>query len=147
MPNILITPAITIAGGLAVFGATQLAQRFGLDPVTDLMKALGRAAYVEFYYANVCARPDPPDNLKLEASVELRKCASELKGSLRAVRFHRLFCLMRQIPSKKDIERIVSLLIGQANNVSGRDGRSDWNAADVRSDWNDSDELKTLLGI
>jgi hypothetical protein len=53
----LLTPAVTIAGGLVVFGATQLAQRFALDPVTDLVKALGRAAFVVTYYEHVYCNP------------------------------------------------------------------------------------------
>lgn len=133
--NILTTPAITIAGGLVVFGATQLAQRFALDPVTDLMKGLGRAAYVEIYYQN--ASSGVSDDFKREASRERRKCAAELKASLRAVRFHAFFCLLGQIPSKKDIERTVSLLIGLSNESS----------ADPISARTEAGELEKLLGI
>lgn len=41
MDNILIGPALTVAGGLVIYGATQLAQRFWLNSVTELMKSLG----------------------------------------------------------------------------------------------------------
>ena len=58
MPNALITSSLTVAVGLVVYGATQFAQRFWLDPVTDLMKALGRAAYACVYYANVYSSPE-----------------------------------------------------------------------------------------
>ncbi|HEX4136911.1 MAG TPA: hypothetical protein VHY84_20030 [Bryobacteraceae bacterium] len=140
MPNILITPALTIAGGLVIFGATQLAQRFGLDPVTDLMKALGRAAYVVTYYANVYSSPGVNfrDDLEFEASKELRKSASELLASLRAVHLHSFFCLLRQVPSNNDVKRIASLLIGLSN-ASVRE--------DARSAWSEANELKKLLGM
>jgi hypothetical protein len=140
MDNVFITPAITIAGGLVVFGATQLAQRFSLDPVTDLMKALGRTAYVVTYYANVYASPGVKfvDDRDMEASKELRKCASELVASLRAVRFFWFFCLLRQIPSKECVEQMVKLLIGLSN-VSARE--------DARSAWAEANDLKRLLAI
>lgn len=57
MPNALITSALSVAVGLVVYGAAQFAQRFWLDPVTDLMKALGRAAYACVYYAIVYSSP------------------------------------------------------------------------------------------
>jgi hypothetical protein len=132
MSNILITPAITIAGGFVLFGVTQFAQRFALDPITDLRKALGRAAYVVVYYANVydSAGVNLPDDMKSEASKERRKCASELMASVWAVRFYWFFRLVG-LPSRKDVEQISSLLIGLSNE-SGR---------------GDIDELKRLLGI
>jgi hypothetical protein len=132
MSNILITPAITIAGGLVFFGLTQLAQRFGLDPITDLRQALGRAAYVVVYYANVyeSAGVKLPDDMQREASKERRKCASELMASLWAVRFYWFFRLIR-LPSKKDVKLISSLLMGLSNE-SGR---------------GDLEELRRLLGI
>lgn len=143
MPD-LLTPAITIAGGLVVFGATQLAQRFALDPVTDHMKALGRAAFVVTYYENVYCNPGA-DGPWEEAKRELRKSGSELAATLRAVRLHSFFCLLGQIPSKKAAKRIITLLIGLSNvrfehqpSVAAEEGRR------VEAECN---EVKSLLGI
>lgn len=60
---ILTTPAITVAVGLVVLGATQIAQRFWLDPATELIKVLGRTP-------------------ASRGSIEQRKCAAELLSSL-----------------------------------------------------------------
>lgn len=143
MPD-LLTPAITIAGGLVVFGATQLAQRFALDPVTDLVKALGRAAFV-VTYENVYCNPGVDGPCWGEAKRELRKSASELAAALRAVRLHRVFCLLRQIPSKKAAKRTITLLIGLSS-VHFEQKPSD--AAEERGIVEaQCDEVKRLLGI
>jgi hypothetical protein len=133
MSNIFITPALTIAGGLVLFGLTQCAQRFFLDPVADLRKALGRTAFVAIYYANVYASAgvNPPDDMKREAERERRKCASELSASLWAVQCYWLFHLVKQLPSKKDVKQIGSVLMGLSNQPT-------------RAEF---DELKRLLGI
>jgi hypothetical protein len=134
----LLGPAVTIAGGLVVFGASQLAQRFWLDPATELLKALGRASYATVYYANVYASPGRVlEEFALEAAKELRKSASELRANLRGVRFYWAFRLMRQLPPKDDLNKIAGLLIGLSN-VS---------KDDTREAWKEADELKRLLGL
>jgi hypothetical protein len=97
------------------------------------MKALGRSKYIVLCYANVYASAgvSPSGDMKIEASKERRKCASELMVSLSAVRFYWFFHLVGQLPSKKDIKQIFSLLIG----LSNEPGRGDF------------DELKRLLSI
>lgn len=100
--NILMTPAITVAVGLAVFGATQLVQRLWLDPVTEPMKALGRAAYVHAYFANVYASPgNVSPELDSKTSKKLRQCAAELRAELWAVRLYWPFQAVKQLPQKK----------------------------------------------
>ncbi len=137
--NILMTPAITVAVGLVVFGATQIAQRFWLDPVTELMKALGRAAYVHAYFANVYASPGAvPQELASEASKKLRKCAAELRATLRAVRFYRAFQAMNRLPPKEDVRQAAGLFIGMSN-VSM--------AADTNEVWKEAGEIAKLLGF
>jgi hypothetical protein len=140
----LLTPAVTIAGGLVVFGATKLAQRFALDPVTDLVKALGRAAFVVTYYEHVYCNPGV-DGPWEEAKKELRKAASELEAALRAVRLHGFFCLLRQIPSKKAAKRIVKLLRGLSK--VNFDPRLSFAAEDRPRIEAECDEVKRLLGI
>jgi hypothetical protein len=140
MPD-LLTPAITIAGGLIVFGATQIAQRFALDPVTDLMKALGRAAYVVAFYCN----PDVEAGPWEDAKKELRKSASELEANLRGVRLHGFFCLIGQIPAKETAKRIITLLRGLANVHHVRD--QSLAVEERRLVEAECNEVKRLLGI
>jgi hypothetical protein len=139
MSDVLMTLALTVAGGLVVYGATQLAQRFWLEPVTELTKALGRASYVTEYYANVYTAPGiVPAELTAEASKELRKCACELRASLRAVRSYRAFRILRQLPPRDTVERAATVLIGLSNASKEEDARDAWKEAN---------ELKTLLGV
>lgn len=135
----ILGPALTIAGGLAVFGASQLAQRFWLDPATDLLRSLGRAGYVTTYYANTYASPGRVrEELALEAAKELRKVASELRANLRVVRSYWAFRLVGQLPPKDDVNAIAGYLIGLSN-VSKEE--------DTRKAWSEADELKRLLGV
>lgn len=116
-----------------------MAQRFWLDPVTDLMKALGRASYAAFYYANVYTSPGVVrDDLAAEASKELRKCASELLAALRTVRSYWVFRVLGQLPPKGDVQRAAGLLIGLSN-ASKMD--------DTRDAWKEADELRSILGL
>jgi len=135
----VMTPALTVAGGLVVYGATQLAQRFWLDPVTELMNALGRASFAAVYYANVYTAPGiVPDELTAEASRELRKCAAELISRLRTVRSYWVFRILGQLPRKDTVKRSAALLFGLSNAKMREDGR------DARKE---ADELRTLLGV
>jgi hypothetical protein len=134
--------AITIAGGLIVFGATQLAQRFALDPVTDLMKALGRAAFVVTYYENRYCHPGVNGPWE-EAKRELRKSASELEANLRAVRLHRFFSLLKQIP--KPPNGSITLLRGLSN--AHFEQNPSKAAGERRHVEAECDEVKRLLGI
>ncbi|MGA3027795.1 MAG: hypothetical protein ABSF98_23810 [Bryobacteraceae bacterium] len=134
-----MTSTLTVAGGLVVYGATQLAQRFWLDPVTEAMKALGRASYVFVYYADVYRAPGiVREELTAEASKELRMCGAELKASLTAVRSYWAFRMLRQLPPRDSMERVASLFIGLSNAKMKEDAR------DARKE---ADELKTLLGV
>ena len=138
MSDILITPALTVAGGLVVYGATQLAQRFWLGPVTELTKALGRASYVRVYYENVYTQPGfVRAELTAEASKELRKCACELIASLSAVRSYWAFRILRQLPPRDTVRKAADIFIGLSNASKKEDGRDAWKEAG---------ELKTLLG-
>ena len=137
--NILMTPAITVAVGLVVFGATQIAQSLWLDPVTEMMKALGRDAYVHAYFANVYASPGAvPKELASEASKELRKCAAELRATLRAVRFYRAFQAMNRLPPKENVRQAARRFIA-ISNVSTEE--------DTKEVWKEADEIAKLLGF
>ena len=139
MPDAIITSTLTVATGLVLYGATQLAQRFWLEPVMDLMKALGRASYATTYYANVYSSPGTVrEDLGAESSKELRKCASELLAALRTVRSYRAFEILRQLPPKGDVQRAAGILIGLSN-ASKMD--------DTGSVWKEADELKSILGL
>ena len=140
MPNALITSSLTVAVGLVVYGATQFAQRFWLDPVTDLMKALGRAAYACVYYANVYSSPGVVrPELAQESSKELRKCASELLAALRAVRCYWVFrVLLRLLPPEAEIQEATRLLIGLSNASK---------VEDMRDAWKETDRLRQILGV
>jgi hypothetical protein len=135
----ILGPAVTIAGGLVVFGATQLAQRFWLDPATELLKALGRASYATVYYANVYASPGRVrEGFALEARKELRKSASEIRADLRGVHSYWAFRLMLQLPPREDVNAIAGYLIALSN-ASTED--------DTREAWKEANELKKLLGL
>src|SRR5579872_1465282 len=135
----LLTSALTISGALVVYGATQFAQRFWLDPATDLTRALSRASYLAIYYANIYSRPGVVrEELTAEASRELRKCAAELRAGLRAVRSYLVFRAFRQVPARDEVKRAADILVGLSN-ATKKD--------DTRDAWREGDELRRILGL
>jgi hypothetical protein len=139
IPGAIITSALTVGVGLVVYGATQLAQRFWLDPATELMKTLGRATFVCDFYANVYSSPGAVGgDLAVECSHELRKCASDLLATLGTVRAYWVFRGLRQLPPKRTVQRIAGLLRGLSNASK---------VEDTPYVWMEANELRILLGM
>lgn len=139
MTDIFVTPAITVGAALVIYGLTQFIQRASLDPGSEVSKALGRAASAMIYYGNVYASPGiVREELTLECSRELRKCASELRGTLRAVRCYPLCRAVHKLPRQVDIERLAKTLIGLSN-VSRRE--------DADAAWIEANYAKRVLGL
>lgn len=108
----------TIITGVLIFVMGQILLKIFIEPVQELMRALGQIKYCMIFYANIFCNPGVGNPTKMDQTTdELRLCASKLQGALYLVQFFRLWSFLGFIPSKENLEQISSELIGLSNSV------------------------------
>ncbi len=122
--KIVLTSALTVAGGVLVLMVGQLFQRFFIEPLHEQAKVLGEIAYALTYYAPIYANPSPTrvvkraDGVNLTDATEdaLRALASHLIATTTAIRWYGLArCVFS--PPRKDVLEGAVTLIGLSNGV------------------------------
>lgn len=135
----ILTAAVTISGGIAIFGITQLLQRFWLEPIHEQAKAVGAAGYALFYYGKCYANPGALDSkIQEESSWALRKVAGDLAATANGVRLYRLCRLLRLTPDRDCVSKAIGRITGISNSMFQGDGMEN-------SRW--ADEAYAALGI
>ena len=136
----IMTAAITISGGIVVFGATQLFQRFWLEPIYEHSKAVGAASYALYYYGKCYANPGSADEETCKAaSWALRKVAGDLAATASGVRLYYLSRSLRLVPKRDGVDKAIGNITAISNSLSlGNDGKEN-------SRW--ANEAYSLLGI
>lgn len=122
--KIVLTSALTVAGGVLILVVGQLVQRFFVEPLHEQTKVIAEIACALAYYAPIYVNPGPthavvrPDGVILTDATEdkLRALASQLIASATATRWHILARIV-QSPTRKDVLDAARALIGLSNSV------------------------------
>jgi hypothetical protein len=119
--------ALTALFGIGVFVAGQLLQRIVVEPLQELRKTIGKIAHALTFYANFMHyQPSPfeggggvgkPPEQMEEASLEIRRLASDLRAISLVIPAYRVFALLRCVPSQDKIDVASSNLIGWSNSL------------------------------
>ena len=108
----------TVISGVLIFVIGQVLLKIFIEPVQELLRALGQVKYCMIFYANIFCNPGVAEPAKMNQTVdELRLSASKLQGAIHIVRFYRLWALLKIIPSKKNLDQVSSELIGLSNSI------------------------------
>jgi hypothetical protein len=143
--------AVTVLGGVTVFVIGQLIVKFLIEPIHDHKKLVGEIAATIIFYSNVGAgmeqyyydqikaidmSDDPQKQIVIdrykdllkshwarcdEASITLRRQATELLGKTHAVPCYRFFSRIKQVPKLDHLTAACSELIGMSNSTHGED--------------------------
>ncbi len=122
--KIVLTSALTVAGGVLVLVVGQFAQRFFIEPLHEQTKLIGEITYALAYYAPVYGNPSPgrvvmqPGGINLTDAAEdkLRALASHLIATVTTARWPGLADLVFS-PPHKDLLQGARALIGLSNSV------------------------------
>lgn len=139
MFNVLLTSALTILGGVLVFGFSEIIQKFLVEPVHEQAKVIGEIFFGIVYYGDRYANPGtgPPEAMA-EAADAFRLYASRLEGTTHAIRWYRFFECIRLVPKRENVEEAVGNLIRISNSIYTGNGRENSN---------DADNVKKLLTV
>jgi len=110
----LLTAALAVATGVVVFVVGQYFVRLVIEPVSELRKAIARVNYLMLYYANKMYSPSEDAEY---VKKELRESASRLLELVHIPALYRFIYGIFDMPSAKDIENAIPLIIGLSNNV------------------------------
>jgi hypothetical protein len=108
----------TVVAGVLIFVGGQLLSRFLVDPLHEWRKLKGEIAHALVFYSNVHVAPRLHSvEFGEEAMKHYRDLASQLWQRVHAIPCHRLFVLLRLVPSWKRVQAASSGLIGLSNSV------------------------------
>lgn len=124
--NQLLQATLTVLAGVLVFVAGQLIIKFFVEPIHEQAKLLGEIAYALTFYANVFGNASvvKPEKLE-EASMTVRKQASQLRATASTIFWYKLWQLLRIVPKQKNVLIASSYLIGLSNSTSRSEGQID----------------------
>lgn len=95
-----------------------------LEPVDEMRKAIGEVAYELEYHAHIYSNPGTAAHeYAFEASKALRRVGCLMTARIHPINFWTLWCLLRLLPSKKDIREASAALIGISNMLDHKDER------------------------
>lgn len=121
MERVMLTAAITIAGGIVVFVGGQLASRFFIEAWYDQRKVVGSIAEALLNYASFFAASEPLPGVQ-EAADRLRKLSDSLMARTVAVPGYRLLAVLRLAPAIAAIREASRGLVRLSNTLA----RADW---------------------
>lgn len=123
LERILITAAVTVAGGVTVLMVGQVVSRFLIEPIYELRKLRGTIADALIYYAHYFSDSvERPFEEVRDASDKFRQLAAELMARTIGVPGYRLLGWLRLIPPFQDIINARRALFGLSNCLH----RADW---------------------
>lgn len=120
----LITPVLTLAGGVMLLVAGRLIEHFVLTPANELLKVRGEIADALIYYADLYSNPtveNAPE--RQECGDRLRQLSSKLYARLYVVHCYWFFTFLNILPRFNEVSDAGTHLIGMSNKVKG--GRQD----------------------
>ena len=110
----LLTFVLTILGGVSIYVIGQIVMKFLIEPVHELLHEIGRIGYILIRFANVYTNTGLGKRHQV-ANRNLRMHSSLLRSKTHLIKWHCLFSMVRVVPSKEDIQKASSLLIGISN--------------------------------
>ncbi len=119
LERVVLTSAITVAGGVIVLVIGQLTLRFFIEPIHDQAKAIGEIVYVLMFYADLYANPGAvtaPESQRVAADA-LRKTASQLMAASHRIRAYGLWAWLRFAPPFRGVLEATRDLIFLSNSV------------------------------
>ena len=132
----LVTSALTILGGVLLFGMGQVLTRFYLDPLERLRQLIGKIAFSMDYYANQLFGGQKGD----KARTAFRRQACQLREMSQALPNYDFFAkYLKLVPDKRNVEKASSLLICLSNTPEKQDG--------VAQPSQDMKQIQVLLGL
>ncbi len=115
--QIFLTSALTVIGGITIFVVGQLLSKFFIDPLDEQRKAIALVADTLIFYSNVVSSPGANPEVCGPAQDALRRCATDLMVRTKAIRWYRLWKVVRIALSKDKIIVAHENLIGLSNSV------------------------------
>lgn len=106
LEKIILTSALTVAGGLVVFVIGQMAQRLLIEPIQELRKAVGQIRFALLFHAPVLLTPVSRNVQRSDAAYEaLMHSSCDLLMRVDAVPFYNVLAEFLQLfPSKKNVQ-------------------------------------------
>ncbi len=109
--------------GVSVFVFGQIIVKFLVEPVLRQRRVIGRIAFSLVYYACDFGNPGIGTRKRLdEASVELRRLASDLRAETQGIPFYGFWSQMRLVRGESAVLSGVGDLIQLSNSVHAGDG-------------------------
>jgi len=107
---------ITIISGTTVYVLGQFILKMIIEPVQDVKKEIQQALGDCLYYAGFATNmPHIKEEYIKEASLTLKKRATQLRSKYAIIPFKDLFEKVKILPSQQDMSEASSILIGIAN--------------------------------
>jgi hypothetical protein len=118
--TVFLTVVSGVIVGVFIFVFSECLKEIWLTPLQEYKKIKSRVSYTLTFYASIYSNPLPssqtvnkiPDNYE-QASIELRKLASELRAFIETLSFFKPL-----IPKRKILFKTSADLIGLSNNLS-----------------------------
>lgn len=108
----------TVLSGVTVYVAGQIFVKFVIEPIQEFRKLTGEIGHSLIYYANVYSNTRFCDDAKLhEAHNLFRRLSCELFAKTHVIPLYGVWVTLRLLPSRADIIKAGSNLIGLANGV------------------------------
>ncbi len=121
----VLTAALTIAGGVAVFALTQLTQKFLLEPWQEYLKAVANIDFMLLLYGNVVGTPGGATNeARMEARRALRESASRLIAAANSIHCWWIARGLRIVADRDKVREVAGKLIGLSNMGDGSQEQS-----------------------
>ncbi|MFV3013578.1 hypothetical protein ACLD43_17505 [Clostridium botulinum] len=121
-----ITFILTTLSGIIVFIIGQFLSKFYIEPAQELLKCIGKVESMLIFYANIYSNYGFTDkNLLNDAKRNIRNLSSELVSKANVVRGYSLFEFIGYIPSKENIIKAATELMGLSNSLNDRESISE----------------------
>jgi hypothetical protein len=132
----VLTAALSLGVGLIVFVMGQWYLKYVIEPLAEHRKIKSQISQALVFYANMYSNPVDYPNVSLsneiiksernDASLQLRKLASEYTGSIQVIPFYNMWQLFKAVPSKTDATHVAKCLIGLSNSLWSRSSSTDF---------------------
>lgn len=114
--KIVLTACVTILGGVIVFSAGQLIQRFWIEPLHQLRTAIAKVEHLLVLYGDVVPRTGSlPDERRAKAREAFCQAAAELRSHLYTT--GRAGLWISRLPSQDKLLEAAGCPIGMANSL------------------------------
>jgi len=116
LQKIILTPCLTIFGGVVVIVGGQIIIKFFIEPIHDQFRLIGEIDFSLIFYANLYLNPGPGQTAEEtekrdQASQKLRQQSSQLRARTRAIQLHGLWEFLRLVLKRTDVMKASYLLM------------------------------------